>query len=258
METMCVVQRYTHRYQLKMRAEWTSGVTIPPVGWSRAARRQQRSTAAAVQGGGHVKQIAAAAEAAAVVVVVNRKGGRHVKNIAYAPICSRHATRLYSGASDGVNSGDGLWSKMYTSGDDDVDSGDLDISKGTYEESSPLQSTVNLSRSDDQFLKDCIEFTYGKVGPSTTADSTANDQEEELSSSSDQSSYDEEQCNWTPSHWSSQSSINLDDLNNLFQKVKFPRRPHDKLITALSNSHTVITARAARKSRWAKKGQVNH
>ena len=50
--------------------------------------------------------------------------------------------------------------------------------------------------------------------------------------------------------------INLDELNDLFAKVNFPRRPHDKLTTAIRNSYSVLCATAANKSRWAKKGQV--
>ena len=50
--------------------------------------------------------------------------------------------------------------------------------------------------------------------------------------------------------------IDLDELNELFGKVAFPRRPHGKLMTAIRNSHTVLVATAANKSRWAKKGQI--
>ena len=171
----------------------------------------------------------------------------------------RRSLRMYGGANDGMNSGDGLWSRLYTNENDyEYGSGDKDEDdkKKSDDFLSPPATTVSLSRSDEQFLKDSIEFTYGKVLPEYESHAIAPGDgvvENVIYEDSDEVCHGQ----WTPSNLSSQASIDLDDLNNLFSKVKFPRRPHDKLVTALTNSHTVITARAARRSRWAKKGQVS-
>lgn len=50
--------------------------------------------------------------------------------------------------------------------------------------------------------------------------------------------------------------IVLDELNDLFQKVGFPRRDLAKLGLALANTYSTIWVRASRKSRLAKEGQL--
>lgn len=48
----------------------------------------------------------------------------------------------------------------------------------------------------------------------------------------------------------------IDELNDLFQRVGFPRRDPGRLAAALVNTHRLIWVRAARKSRMAKEGQL--
>lgn len=55
--------------------------------------------------------------------------------------------------------------------------------------------------------------------------------------------------------WGTQGLV-IDELNDLFQRVGFPRRDPGKLALALGNTHTTIWVRAARKSRLAKEGQL--
>ncbi|CAD7695420.1 unnamed protein product [Ostreobium quekettii] len=50
--------------------------------------------------------------------------------------------------------------------------------------------------------------------------------------------------------------VNLEELNDLFEQVGFPRRDPDKLKLALEKTHTVIWIRHAKKSRWAKLNQL--
>jgi GNAT superfamily N-acetyltransferase len=52
------------------------------------------------------------------------------------------------------------------------------------------------------------------------------------------------------------SDLSVDELNDLFEKVGFPRRDPGRLATALVNTHRSIWVRAARKSRLAKQGQL--
>ena len=52
------------------------------------------------------------------------------------------------------------------------------------------------------------------------------------------------------------SGVSLDDLNDLFSRVGFPRRDPVRLAAALRHSHAVVWATAARGSRWAKEGQL--
>ncbi|CAG9464695.1 unnamed protein product [Pedinophyceae sp. YPF-701] len=47
----------------------------------------------------------------------------------------------------------------------------------------------------------------------------------------------------------------LDDLNNLFEAVGFPRREILRLQTAMHHTHRVVWARSVKKSRFAHKGQ---
>ncbi|KAL6771857.1 hypothetical protein ACKKBG_A28045 [Auxenochlorella protothecoides x Auxenochlorella symbiontica] len=49
---------------------------------------------------------------------------------------------------------------------------------------------------------------------------------------------------------------NLDELNDLFQRVGFPRRDKAKFAEALSNTHCTVWVRATRKSRMAREGQL--
>lgn len=51
-------------------------------------------------------------------------------------------------------------------------------------------------------------------------------------------------------------SLNYDELNDLFQKVGFPRRDPEKLAMALGNTYSCIWIKASRKSRMAKEGQM--
>ena len=51
-------------------------------------------------------------------------------------------------------------------------------------------------------------------------------------------------------------TMNYDNLNDLFQKVGFPRRDPARLALALSNTYSCIWIRASRKSRMAKEGQL--
>jgi N-acetylglutamate synthase-like GNAT family acetyltransferase len=51
-------------------------------------------------------------------------------------------------------------------------------------------------------------------------------------------------------------SLNYNELNDLFQKVGFPRRDPDKLAMALGNTYSCIWIKASRKSRMAKEGQM--
>eukprot|EP00240_Pyramimonas_obovata_P012264 CAMPEP_0118928982 /NCGR_PEP_ID=MMETSP1169-20130426/6112_1 /TAXON_ID=36882 /ORGANISM="Pyramimonas obovata, Strain CCMP722" /LENGTH=128 /DNA_ID=CAMNT_0006871095 /DNA_START=353 /DNA_END=739 /DNA_ORIENTATION=+ len=48
----------------------------------------------------------------------------------------------------------------------------------------------------------------------------------------------------------------MEELNDLFALVGFPRRDENKLALALRNTHTIFWIRAMRKSRWAKAGQL--
>lgn len=52
------------------------------------------------------------------------------------------------------------------------------------------------------------------------------------------------------------NGIVLDELNDLFQRVGFPRRDLSRLGIALENTYAMIWVRAARKSRLAKEGQL--
>lgn len=52
------------------------------------------------------------------------------------------------------------------------------------------------------------------------------------------------------------ADICIDELNDLFQRVGFPRRDPGRLAVALVNTHRSIWIRAARKSRMAKEGQL--
>ena len=51
-------------------------------------------------------------------------------------------------------------------------------------------------------------------------------------------------------------NLNYDELNDLFQKVGFPRRDPAKLAMALGNTYSCIWIKASRKSRMAKEGQM--
>ena len=50
--------------------------------------------------------------------------------------------------------------------------------------------------------------------------------------------------------------LGIDELNNLFEKVGFPRRDPGRLALALANTHTSLWARSTRKTRLAKEGQL--
>ena len=50
--------------------------------------------------------------------------------------------------------------------------------------------------------------------------------------------------------------LGIDELNNLFSQVGFPRRDPARLAAALQNTHRSLWVRAARKSRLAKEGQL--
>ncbi|GMH39676.1 hypothetical protein BSKO_07574 [Bryopsis sp. KO-2023] len=50
--------------------------------------------------------------------------------------------------------------------------------------------------------------------------------------------------------------INVDELNDLFEKVGFPRRDPAKLCTAMENTHCVFWIRSTKTTRWAKAGQL--
>lgn len=50
--------------------------------------------------------------------------------------------------------------------------------------------------------------------------------------------------------------LGVDELNNLFSQVGFPRRDPTRLAAALQNTHRSLWVRAARKSRLAKEGQL--
>lgn len=50
--------------------------------------------------------------------------------------------------------------------------------------------------------------------------------------------------------------LGIDELNNLFSQVGFPRRDPTRLEAALRNTHRSLWVRAARKSRLAKEGQL--
>lgn len=50
--------------------------------------------------------------------------------------------------------------------------------------------------------------------------------------------------------------LGIDELNNLFSQVGFPRRDPTRLAAALRNTHRSLWVRAARKSRLAKEGQL--
>jgi len=50
--------------------------------------------------------------------------------------------------------------------------------------------------------------------------------------------------------------IDLMELNDLFEKVGFPRRDPDRLRLALTHTHRVLWVRCTRGSRWARLGQL--
>ena len=52
------------------------------------------------------------------------------------------------------------------------------------------------------------------------------------------------------------ASVDVADLNDLFERVGFPRRDPARLAAALRHSGTVVWAVAAKGTRWAKKGQL--
>lgn len=52
------------------------------------------------------------------------------------------------------------------------------------------------------------------------------------------------------------AGLDFDELNDLFQRVGFPRRDPAKLAIALGNTHRCLWIRAARKSRMAKEGAL--
>lgn len=52
------------------------------------------------------------------------------------------------------------------------------------------------------------------------------------------------------------SELGIDELNDLFEKVGFPRRDPGRLASALANTHRSIWVRAARKTRLAKQGTL--
>ena len=83
---------------------------------------------------------------------------------------------------------------------------------------SQMESTLPppppISKADDAFLEEGIEFVWGTDG------------------------------------------LGIEELNNLFEKVGFPRRDPSRLSVALVNTHTCLWVRAARKSRLAKEGQL--
>jgi ribosomal protein S18 acetylase RimI-like enzyme len=51
-------------------------------------------------------------------------------------------------------------------------------------------------------------------------------------------------------------NLPYEELNDLFQRVGFPRRDPEKLAMALGNTYSCIWIRASRKSRMAKEGQM--
>lgn len=52
------------------------------------------------------------------------------------------------------------------------------------------------------------------------------------------------------------SDLGIDELNDLFEKVGFPRRDPGRLASALANTHRSIWVRAVKKTRLAKEGQL--
>lgn len=50
--------------------------------------------------------------------------------------------------------------------------------------------------------------------------------------------------------------LNLEDLNDLFEKVGFPRRDPARLGAALAHSHCVLWVRSTKGGRWARAGQL--
>jgi GNAT superfamily N-acetyltransferase len=50
--------------------------------------------------------------------------------------------------------------------------------------------------------------------------------------------------------------LDLGDLNDLFEKVGFPRRDPARLGAALAHSHAVLWVRATKGGRWARAGQL--
>ncbi|KAK9812849.1 hypothetical protein WJX72_004691 [[Myrmecia] bisecta] len=52
------------------------------------------------------------------------------------------------------------------------------------------------------------------------------------------------------------ADINLAELNDLFEKVGFPRRDPAKLLLALEHTHSVMWIQCTKSSRWAKLGQM--
>ena len=50
--------------------------------------------------------------------------------------------------------------------------------------------------------------------------------------------------------------LDLGDLNDLFEKVGFPRRDPARLAAALSHSHSVLWVRCTKGTRWARAGQL--
>eukprot|EP00887_Chlorella_sp_A99_P001673 scaffold8.g1673.t1 len=50
--------------------------------------------------------------------------------------------------------------------------------------------------------------------------------------------------------------VDMEELNDLFVRVNFPRRDPGKLAIALSNTYRTVWIRAAKKSRMAKQGQL--
>jgi aralkylamine N-acetyltransferase len=55
--------------------------------------------------------------------------------------------------------------------------------------------------------------------------------------------------------WGS-DGLDLGDLNDLFEKVGFPRRDPARLGAALRHSHAVVWVRATKGGRWARAGQL--
>lgn len=51
-------------------------------------------------------------------------------------------------------------------------------------------------------------------------------------------------------------TLNIEELNDLFQRVGFPRRDPERLAAALLNTHRSVWIRATRKSRMAREGQL--
>lgn len=52
------------------------------------------------------------------------------------------------------------------------------------------------------------------------------------------------------------AELGIDELNDLFEKVGFPRRDPSRLANALANTHRSIWVRAVKKTRVAKEGQL--